>query len=233
MPLLHGLLNGIVMSGDKVQGDGLLPAVFQKRPDPDLVAAAADGGAAHPEPFVHFLHRLEGAVKKLKILLHVGVLPEARQIGFVPDLHGPGHYLLPPISGAEMCQKRLYHIIPPLIGGRRRGISLPVKDRLCAAGQLLRHETKLQKRLQAQPSVAVHHPVHIGIVIFRRAVLRFLADGQIVAEQAVSPDVPKPDFMLYQLKLPQIFLLQRKPHSPRADAEIHLIVKFRTVLRTE
>ena len=155
------------------------------------------------------------------------MFPESRQVRLIPYLNGPGHHFFPAVSLTQMFQQGLHHIIPALIGGRRRGIALPVKYGLAAAGQFSRHESQFQEGLESQPAVAVHHPVQICIIVLRTAVLPLLIDGHVIAEQTMSPDMAETDILLHQLKLLLILLVQRQPHPSGADAIIHLIGKSR------
>ena len=230
MPLLHGLLNGIVMSGDKVHRNTVLAAIFQKGPDPLLIGAATDGRASHPKASIHRLHGIKAAVEQLKVLLHVRILPESPQIGLIPDLHGPLHHLGLPIALHQMAQQCLYHPAPRVIVLGRCGISLPVKYRLRPSGHFSRHESQFQKRAQPQLQIAVHDPVKVGEIIFllfHPALLILLIDGHIVTEQSMAPDVPESDFLLNQLQLLLIFLGQRQTHPARPDAKIHMIIELR------
>ncbi len=230
VPRAIRLFDRVVMPGHKIHRDAVLPAVLHESADPDLIRAAADCGTAHAEPAVHRLDRVKRLVEEPEVLLHVRILPESAQIRLIPHLDRPCQNLLRTITAHQVAQQTLHHLTPHPIIARRGRISLPVKDRLCAARKLLRHEAQLQKRPQPHTPVKIHHPVQICIIILYlpdAVLLIFMIYRHIITEQAMSPDMLKSDLRLHQFQLLLVLLCQGKPHAPCADAEIHMILKKR------
>ena len=129
-----------------------------------------------------------------------------------------------------MSKRRAHQGRPLILVLWRRGVALPIEDRLLAAGQLARHETQLQEGLESRGQIVVHHPVKVGeIVADALTSLRIsigLVDRHIVAEQPVAADVPEPAQRLHGSQLILIFPLQRQAHAARAYAEGGIVVKL-------
>ena len=191
MPHILRQLRCVMVPGDKIQGDLPLPAELQKFADPQCILHTADCRPAYPETRIHFLDSPESLLKQSEIFIHVGILPESRQIRLIPDFHRPGHHFVFSITFHKVTQRSRCHITPGGITCRRRGIPLPIEYGLIAGCHFIRHKSQLQERLQAAFPITVHHKIKIGKIILRllRAVLRFifLIDGHIVRKKAMAP----------------------------------------------
>ena len=121
-------LRSIVMSGYKIHRNLLSAAKFHERTNPEFILYPTNGRSAHTKTFIQSLNRIKGFLKKLKILFHICILPEARKIWFVPYLNRPGHHFIRPITFHQVLQGSCHQFTPCLIAFRRRGISLPIKN---------------------------------------------------------------------------------------------------------
>ena len=231
-----GVVEGVEVAGDKVQGQAVLVAVLHKVLHPLHVLYAADGRAAHGEAAVHLFHGGDGLGEQAEVLLFVGALPEAGQVGLVPHLQGPGQGVLA-VALQQVAQQGLDQGAPLGVVLGRGGVALPVEHGLVARGHLPGHKAQLQEGAQAQLLVAVQHAIQVGEVVFRYrlplGVFVLLVDGHVVAEQAVAPDVGKADVLLHQFQLVVILLVQGQAHAAGADAVIGLVVELLPAVRGE
>ena len=195
----------------------------------------AYGRSAHSESFIQFLYCFKGFFEEYKILFHVGILPESRKVGFIPNLNRPCDHLIGAISVHQMRKCGFDHVRPQSIILWRCNISFPVKDRLFPRCHLLWHKTKFQKRFNVYRPVTVHHKIKICKVVFYPrlsfSIGIFMIYGHIIRKQPVTSYVFKAYILLNRFKLVHIFLLKRQSHSSRSDTVIYIIVKIHIAVR--
>ena len=229
-----------MMATYKIERAIIIPNKLKKSFYPFLISSTANRRAANLKPQVHLFYRARCTIIKLKILVHVGILPETLKIRLVPDFNRPLHNLFASIPLNQMKQSCPNKVAPPFVAARRSNISLPVKNSLLSACKLLRHKAKLNKRTDFELLVRVHNHIKISPVIFNTQRRRFrdlfarhipffsiifVINKHILAKKPVSADMLKADFFLDNLKLFVILLLKGKSHSSSTDAVKCVIIE--------
>jgi hypothetical protein len=187
---------------------------------------AGAGRAADAQLRIEGLEGPGGARVEVEIGLLVGLLPEAVEIGLVPDLEVPAAHFRRAIALEQVAREGVDQRHPAL-GLGVRGVAGPVEDLLVGGLQRQRCEAQLDEGLDAPRQQRVVEPVDAAEVEAQTAAGVARHGLEHVVEDGVKAQVAKAQFVHCGLELRQRVLAQQGAGIVGADAVVEEAVQRR------